>query len=61
LQTHYIVEAFVPNFGWYPIESTGLTSPWPNHQQVNVSIVPIEYEKQASPNSAATPPAECRT
>ncbi len=46
LQTHYIVEAFVPGFGWYPVESTQLTSPWPNHQQVNVSIVPIEYEKQ---------------
>jgi transglutaminase-like putative cysteine protease len=46
LQTHYIVEAFVPDFGWYPIESTLGRSPWPNTHQVNVAIVPPEYERQ---------------
>lgn len=46
LQTHYIVEAYVPGFGWHPIESTVGKSPWPNHQQVNVCIVPIENEAQ---------------
>jgi len=46
LQTHYIVEAWVPGFGWYPIESTMLRSPWANCHQVNVSIVPIEYESE---------------
>lgn len=46
LQTHYIVEAYVPRFGWYPIESTMCKSPWPNEYQVNVAIVPPEYESQ---------------
>lgn len=46
LQTHYIVEAFVPGFGWYPIESTRCEAPWPNHQQVDVSIVPVEHESR---------------
>ncbi|MFL5330074.1 MAG: transglutaminase family protein [Gemmataceae bacterium] len=46
LQTHYIVEAYVPGYGWYPIESTMCRAPWPNHQQVNVSIVPIEHERK---------------
>ena len=30
LQTHYIVEAYVPEFGWYPIEASMSRSPWPN-------------------------------
>lgn len=47
LQTHYIVEAYVPQYGWYPVESTMCRAPWPNHQQVNVSVVPIEHESQA--------------
>ena len=46
LQTHYIVEAYVPNYGWYPIESTMCRSPWPNQNQINVSIVPPEYESE---------------
>ena len=46
LQTHYIVEAYVPNYGWYPIESTMCQSPWPNMKQINVSIVPTEYESR---------------
>lgn len=47
LQTHYIVEAWVPGYGWYPVESTRCQSPWPNYQQVNVSIVPPEHESKS--------------
>jgi hypothetical protein len=54
LQTHYIVEAYVPGFGWYPVESTRCVSPWPNHQQVNVSIVPVEHESQDKAGSRVT-------
>ncbi len=46
LQTHYIVEAYVPEFGWYPIESTMCKAPWPNEYQVNVAIVPPKYESK---------------
>ena len=46
LQTHYMVEAYVPGYGWYPIESTMCRSPWPNKNQINVSIVPPEYESK---------------
>jgi hypothetical protein len=46
LQTHYIVEAYVPKFGWYPIESTMCRSPWPNEYEINVAIVPPQYESQ---------------
>jgi hypothetical protein len=44
LQTHYIVEAWVPKYGWYPIEPTLLKSPWPNEYQVNVAVIPPKYE-----------------
>ena len=47
LQTHYIVEAFVPDYGWYPIESTLGQSPWPNTHQVNVAIIPPQHEGKA--------------
>lgn len=55
LQTHYIVEAYVPGYGWYPIESTMCKSPWPNQEQINVSIVVPEYESKelAGPRWAA--------
>ncbi len=46
LQTHYIVEAYVPGYGWYPIESTRCESPWPNFQQINVAIIPVEHEEE---------------
>lgn len=46
LQTHYIVEAYVPTFGWYPIESTMCQSPWPNHRQINVAVVVPKYESK---------------
>lgn len=47
LQTHYIVEAYVPKFGWYPIEPTMGRSPWPNEYQVNVAVIPPKYETEA--------------
>ncbi len=53
LQTHYIVEAYVPGFGWYPLESTRGDEAWPNYQQVNVSIVPPEHESKAKAASRA--------
>jgi hypothetical protein len=60
LQTHYIVEAWVPRFGWYPIEPTTLKSPWPNEYQVNVAVVPPKYESReladARPQAAAGVP-----
>ena len=60
LQTHYIVEAWMPQFGWYPIEATMLKSPWPNEYQVNVAIVPPKYESReladARPQAAAGVP-----
>jgi len=46
-QTHYIVEAYVPGFGWYPIESTQLQAPWPPYRQMHVAIVPPEYEDRS--------------
>jgi len=47
LQTHYIVEAYVPDYGWYPIESTMLRERWEPYMQVQVSIVPPEYENKS--------------
>ena len=47
LETHYIVEAWLPEHGWYPIESTKGLAPWPNSGQIIVSIVPIEYESES--------------
>ena len=46
LQTHYLVEAYVPDYGWYPIESTMCRSPWANMYQVNVAVIPTEHESQ---------------
>jgi hypothetical protein len=46
LQTHYIVEAYIPEFGWYPIESSLCKSPWANEYQINVAIVPPKYESK---------------
>jgi transglutaminase-like putative cysteine protease len=47
LQTHYIVEAYVPGSGWYPMEATLGRSPWPNMQQINVAIIPTDYESES--------------
>jgi len=60
LSTHYIVEAWVPGFGWYPVESTRGRASWPNHQLIAVSVIPIENESEAlagprSRNAGGTP------
>ena len=49
LQTHYIVEAYVPGYGWYPIEPSLLKRPWHPWQQIEVAIVPPEHEDQSQP------------
>ena len=47
LQTHYIVEAWVPGYGWYPIESTRLMAPWQPYQQIEVAVIPTRYEDRS--------------
>ena len=47
LQTHYIVEAYVPGYGWYPIESTKLEAPWPPCMEIHVAVIPPEYEDRS--------------
>jgi hypothetical protein len=46
-QTHSIIEAYIPDFGWYPIESTLLKDPLPLYKQVIVSRNPVAYEDRA--------------
>jgi len=48
LQTHYVVEAWVPEYGWYPIEPTLLVRGWEQHRQVQVAIVSPDYEGGAA-------------
>lgn len=45
LQTHYIVEAFIPEYGWYPVESTLNAAGWPCSEMPIVSIVSRENEE----------------
>ena len=45
-QTHYIVEAYVDGFGWYPIEPTLYASGWNCSNMPIVSIVSIENEEK---------------
>jgi hypothetical protein len=52
LQTHYIVEAYMPEYGWYSIESTMCQSPWPNTHQVNFAIIPPQHEDRLMPGHA---------
>jgi transglutaminase-like putative cysteine protease len=44
MQCHFIVEAFVPGYGWFPLEPTQGRAPVRPSDQVQVSIVPPEYE-----------------
>lgn len=45
-QTHHIIEAFVPGFGWYPIESAMYARGWPCNSMPIVSIVSIDNENK---------------
>lgn len=50
------VEAYIPNVGWYSIEPTYERHPWPSMGQIQVSIVPAEYEdKRAGERDNAAP------
>lgn len=44
--TQCIVEAHLPEHGWYAIESTMLALQWQPCKQIAVSIVPTEYENE---------------
>jgi len=46
MQCHFIVEAFVPGYGWFPLEPTRGRAPVRPSDQVQVSIVPPQYEDQ---------------
>ncbi|MBI3271110.1 MAG: transglutaminase domain-containing protein [Planctomycetes bacterium] len=48
LQTHYIVEVHFPGHGWFPVESTLLRTPWPQSQQLAVSVVYPEDEERSA-------------
>lgn len=53
LQTHYICEVWLPETGWYPVESTILHHPWPQSQQMAVSLVYPEDEDKSAGRSCA--------
>ncbi|MEK7867451.1 MAG: transglutaminase-like domain-containing protein, partial [Planctomycetota bacterium] len=53
LQTHYIVEIWLPDTGWYAVESTMLKHPWPQSQQLAVSLVYPEDEDGSAGRSCA--------
>jgi hypothetical protein len=55
LQTHYIVEAYVPDYGWYPIESTMLREAWPPSGQVQVAVVWPKMEEESGPRYPNAP------
>jgi hypothetical protein len=46
LQTHYIVEAYIDGFGWYPLESTLSEKAWPAAQMPLVSIISVDNESK---------------
>lgn len=51
LQTHAVVEVWIPTWGWYPVESTMLKENAPPYGQIQVSAVPTEHETQALSDS----------
>ncbi|MCA9309787.1 MAG: transglutaminase domain-containing protein, partial [Phycisphaerales bacterium] len=55
LQTHYTVETWIPDYGWYPIESTMLQHPLQPYQQIQVSLVPVAHEDESGERAAAAP------
>ena len=58
LQTHYIVEAYVPDYGWYPIESTILLAALP--PSIRLRFLSSLPNTRTVPNSASLPLEVCR-
>jgi hypothetical protein len=46
MECHFIVEAWVPGYGWFPIEPTQCHAPVRPFDQIEVSIVPPDYEDE---------------
>jgi transglutaminase-like putative cysteine protease len=44
LQMHFIVEVFVPGYGWYPVETALRREGWQPQNQVRLLTVPHAYE-----------------
>jgi len=44
LSVHFVVQAWIPSYGWAPIEPTLYRFPWPPSQQLELAVVPIQYE-----------------
>jgi transglutaminase-like putative cysteine protease len=47
LQTHYIVEFFIPEYGWVRFESTHCRIPWKPYNDVVVAVVKPEDENRS--------------
>ena len=44
ISAHFVAEAFLVGYGWYPIEPTLMASPWPSTQHIRLSVIGPEQE-----------------